>query len=89
MSDPAKESHLRSILKAFTWRIVATSTTATIAYFIIGDVTAALTIGGIEFFVKMFVYYLHERAWQVLPRGSVRKLVEAEDEAPQSDGASA
>ena len=66
------ESHLRSVMKAFTWRIVATTTTTTIAYFITGTVEAALTIGGIEFFVKMLVYYLHERAWQILPRGSIR-----------------
>tara|TARA_Y100000004_G_C8816596_1_gene370046 strand:+ start:295 stop:417 length:123 start_codon:yes stop_codon:yes gene_type:complete len=34
-----------------------------VAYFIIGDVSAALAIGGVEFFIKMVVYYLHERAW--------------------------
>lgn len=69
------ESHLRSILKGLTWRILATATTVTIAYFIIGDVSSALTIGGIEFFGKLLLYYFHERAWQMVPRGSVRRLV--------------
>tara|TARA_R110002072_G_scaffold89232_4_gene199948 strand:+ start:75577 stop:75813 length:237 start_codon:yes stop_codon:yes gene_type:complete len=59
----AKESHLRSILKAFSWRIVATATTATIAYFVTGEIVTALTIGSIEFFLKMFIYYAHERVW--------------------------
>jgi len=46
----------------------------TIAYFITGEVNQALTIGGIEFFGKLLIYYLHERAWQLAPRGSLRKV---------------
>jgi uncharacterized membrane protein len=57
------ESHLRSILKAFSWRIVATLTTAVIAFFVTGDITTAITIGGIEFILKMAIYYFHERLW--------------------------
>ena len=69
--DP-RESHLRSFLKTFSWRIIATTTTVTIAYFVIGDISPALKVGAIEFFAKMVIYYLHERAWQLVPRGSVR-----------------
>lgn len=69
-----RESPLRSLLKALSWRIVATTTTALIAYFITGDVTLALSIGGIEFVLKFFIYYAHERAWQLVPRGSIRQL---------------
>lgn len=76
------ESHLRSILKAFSWRIVATSTIIAIAYFTIGDISIALEIGFIEFFIKMLLYYLHERAWQMAPRGSIRQMFGKEkDEA--------
>jgi uncharacterized membrane protein len=67
-----KESHLRSALKGFTWRIVATTTTIIIAYFITGEVGLALSIGAIEFVGKIFIYYLHERIWQAIPRGGVR-----------------
>ena len=69
-----KESHLRSILKGFTWRIIATSTTITVAYFVTGEVSSAFKIGGIEFVGKIFIYYLHERAWQQAPRGFIRRL---------------
>ena len=69
-----KESHLRSILKGITWRIIATLTIIIIAYFKTGDVTLALEIGAIEFFIKFALYYLHERAWQLAPRGSIRQL---------------
>jgi len=62
MADSIK----RSIAKSLTWRITATLTTILIAYFIIGDVTTAMTIGGIEFFAKMLIYFLHERAWNMM-----------------------
>jgi uncharacterized membrane protein len=70
-----KESHLRSILKGITWRVIATSTTISIAYFITGQIGDALKIGAIEFVGKVFIYYLHERAWQLVPRGKIRSLV--------------
>ena len=73
MENIHKESHLRSILKGLTWRVVATTTIILIAYFAIGDVQMALQIGFIEFFVKLLLYYLHERAWQSIPRGGIRK----------------
>lgn len=58
-----KESKLRSLLKAITWRITATLTTILIAWMLIGDVSVAMAIGSIEFFAKFVIYYLHERAW--------------------------
>ncbi len=69
-----KESHLRSLLKAFTWRILATMTTALIAYFITGEIDTALMIGGLEFILKFAIYYIHERIWQLAPRGSIRRI---------------
>ena len=71
---PYRESRTRSILKGLTWRVLATTTTVLIAWFIGRDVKTALTIGGIEFFAKFFIYYMHERAWQSVPRGKIRSL---------------
>jgi len=70
----ARESHLRSILKGITWRILATTTTTIIAYFVTGEIGMALSIGAIEFVGKVFIYYLHERAWLLVPEGGVRKF---------------
>lgn len=67
-----KESRLRSVLKAFSWRIVATSTLIGIAYFTTGDISLALEMGFIEFFLKFLLYYMHERAWQMAPMGTIR-----------------
>lgn len=69
-----RETRLRSVLKGLTWRILATTTTGIIAFFVTGDVRGALAIGGVEFVAKFGIYYLHERAWQAAPRGSFRRL---------------
>jgi len=69
-----KESRIRSLMKGLTWRILATLTLIGIAYFKTGDITFALEIGAIEFIIKFFLYYLHERAWQMAPRGSIRSI---------------
>ncbi|MFQ5780072.1 MAG: DUF2061 domain-containing protein [Nitrospiria bacterium] len=57
-----------------SWRIVATATTIAIAYLITGKTSIALEIGAIEVFAKILFYYLHERAWQILPRGTIRRI---------------
>ena len=69
------ETRSRTFIKTISWRIVATTTTMIIAYFVFGNVSAALTVGGIEFFAKMVIYYFHERLWQLVPRGTVRKIM--------------
>jgi uncharacterized membrane protein len=70
-----KESRLRSILKGLSWRVIATATIIIIAYFKTGDVSLALEIGAIEFFIKFMLYYGHERVWQQIPRGKIRSIV--------------
>jgi uncharacterized membrane protein len=72
--DPVRESHFRSIMKGVTWRVIATGTTVSIAYFITGEVHQALKIGGLEVAAKIMIYYLHERAWQTVPRGTIRQI---------------
>ncbi len=61
------DSHVRSLAKALSWRIVATLTTSIIAYIVTGSLDTAVLIGGVEFVLKFVIYYLHERAWQVVP----------------------
>jgi uncharacterized membrane protein len=63
----SKETRARSLLKALSWRIVATVTTAIIAYVITDEIDTAVAIGSIEFVLKFFIYYAHERAWQSAP----------------------
>jgi len=37
-----------------------------------GEWRLAVAIGAVEPFVKIVIYYLHERLWQLVPRGTVR-----------------
>ncbi len=75
-----KESKLRSVIKAITWRLIATATTFTLAFFIFSgtgcdDVLQKSSIvAGLELVIKLAIYYLHERAWQMVPRGTVRHV---------------
>lgn len=57
------DSNAKSLLKTISWRLVGTIDTIVIAYFITGEFTVALSIGSIEVFSKMILYYFHERAW--------------------------
>lgn len=74
-STEMRESHLRSVLKAVTYRIIGTITTGILAYAVTGDFRISVTIAALEPLVKTVVYYLHERIWQLVPRGSVGRLL--------------
>ncbi len=69
-----KESHARSILKGVSWRFIGTITTVVVAYLLTDEIGPSLQIGGIEVITKFVLYYLHERAWQLVPRGGFRKI---------------
>jgi len=57
------ESRLKSLIKGISWRIIGTIDTLVVAFVITGDTVKSLSIGGIEVFTKIFLYYLHERLW--------------------------
>ena len=68
-----KDTHLRSVSKGISWRIIATITTVTIVYLITGEISTALEIGAIEVIAKIIIYYVHERVWLLVPHGIIRK----------------
>lgn len=69
------DKHYRSVVKAISWRTVGTIDTMIVSYFITGNLVMAVSIGSIEVITKMFLYYLHERAWDKTNFGRV-KVVE-------------
>jgi len=75
MAKYRRESHARSLIKGASWRVVATTDTivvvAIVTSFTSGgmNIAHALAIGGIEFFLKYAIYYLHERVWEGLRKG--------------------
>jgi uncharacterized membrane protein len=102
--NPYKESHWRSITKAITWRLIATTTTFLITYFVLLStekakipdeimdkaakeiarqeakdkaITKAFYFAGsvaiLDLILKLFLYYLHERVWQSVDKGWIKK----------------
>ncbi|MBM4029971.1 MAG: DUF2061 domain-containing protein [Planctomycetes bacterium] len=66
------DKHYRSIIKALSYRLTGTLTTILISFLISGRFTVAISIGVIELFTKIALYYLHERAWNHIPLGRVQ-----------------
>ena len=65
MADSSK----RSVVKTFTWRMLATFTTFVISWAITGNIYMGLGIASIEFWAKLVLYYLHERGWNKIKWG--------------------
>ncbi|MFM9986423.1 MAG: DUF2061 domain-containing protein [Flavobacteriales bacterium] len=65
---PSKDK-FRHILKALSYRIYSTFITITIAALVTGNTALAFAIGGVDFTIKIFTYYLHERIWHYIPYG--------------------
>lgn len=86
----SKESPLRSMLKAISWRVIASGTTFIIVFVIFRRYTehnfdeviqTASFITGIELVAKLVIYYLHERLWINISwgknwRANARKKIE-------------
>lgn len=64
-----KESHLRSLIKAISWRVFGTIATMLIAYFFTHKLNLTLYIGLFEFSSKIGLFYLHERLWNATSLG--------------------
>jgi uncharacterized membrane protein len=67
-----KDDPIRSLLKAISWRVIASGTTFIISYFIFSNYSeqsrseameTASYITAIELVAKLLIYYLHERLW--------------------------
>ncbi len=57
------DKHSRSVIKAFSWRFFGAIDTFLIALFFTGHAGVSGLIGGTELITKIFLYYLHDRAW--------------------------
>jgi uncharacterized membrane protein len=62
----AQPTHSHSLAKVVSWRVMATATMALTAFAITGEIDTALMIGGIELFLKIGIYYLHEPFWLLM-----------------------
>jgi uncharacterized membrane protein len=60
------DSQGKSVVKAISWRIIGTIDTILISWWLTGTLSIALSIGSIEIFSKFFLYYGHERLWNLI-----------------------
>jgi uncharacterized membrane protein len=73
-----EESHIRSVIKGVSWRVVGTIDTIIIASFWTGDYSKAMKIGITEVVTKIGLYYFHERIWMHFMRKSAIQQSNAE-----------
>lgn len=70
------ESRLRSVVKAITWRVIATLTTFILAYSVFQNtgcdnvLEKSTLVAGLELIIKLVIYYFHERIWLMVPLGT-------------------
>ncbi|MCG6537783.1 MAG: DUF2061 domain-containing protein [Syntrophales bacterium LBB04] len=66
------EKQYRSLIKATSWRALGTVDTVIVAFLVTGKIKLAVSIGGIELFTKIFLYYMHERIWNRISLGRIQ-----------------
>ena len=71
----ATESHLRSLIKALSWRVTALIITVAVVKVVTGDTGVAAAVGGADALVKIGLYYFHERIWNRIRLGRGRRIV--------------
>jgi uncharacterized membrane protein len=74
MAKYIRASHIRSILKGISWRIIATADTILVVLFVtcifdVCSIESAIKIGFAEFLLKLAIYYVHERIWENKRKG--------------------
>lgn len=67
------EKPIRSLTKALSWRILATSTTMFLVFIFTGDLLISGGVGLSELSLKILVYYIHERVWNIIRFGRTQK----------------
>jgi adenylylsulfate kinase len=66
------ETHLRSIVKATTWRIGGLLVTFFVALAVTRKFEVAVSIGLADTVIKLAAYYVHERAWLKVGFGRIK-----------------
>ena len=68
------DSARRSIAKTLTWRALAVTVTACVAWAATGNLGVGVSIGMLDSLVKLVGYYAHERLWNRIGFGTAAQL---------------
>ena len=69
MNNYNREAHIRSIMKAVSYRLLAAVATGTIAFVFTRRLDISLGIAAVEAVAKIICYYIHERLWSFIKFG--------------------
>jgi len=67
-----RELRKRTLAKTVVFRVLATLITVVLVYILTGKVILSLGVGGLEAILKIFLYYIHERAWNKIEWGQTK-----------------
>lgn len=71
------ESHGRSLLKAFTWKLIASFISFSVLYYETRDIAQSLKFSATVFCIGLVAYYIHERLWNAVHWGKQRLPTES------------
>lgn len=66
------ETHLRSVFKAVTWRVLGTLATTSLVFAFTRKLVLSVAVGALEFLSKVGLYWLHERVWDRVRLGRIQ-----------------
>ena len=73
-----QDTHLRSIIKAVSWRLWGTLITMLVTFFFTHKINLVIYVGIVEVTSKIFLFYTHERIWNFISFGQqLKKLSKA------------
>lgn len=80
----SSDTYRRTVIKAFTYRVLCTSTTLIVVLFVTGQASTALTIAGVDTVIKLFEYVAHERLWIWVDRRHIPRAAASAMAAPDA-----
>jgi len=70
----APNAHLRSLVKAVSWRVVGSMDTFVLSLIVTGSGKLAISIASVEALTKIALYYVHERVWRAVAWGRLEAV---------------
>jgi len=69
MKNQIKETHIRSIIKAVSYRLLGSGATGLLTWIVTQKLDFAFFVSIGDFAIKIILYYLHERIWSRIKWG--------------------
>jgi len=67
------ESNVRSLAKAVSYRVLGSAGTAVVVYVFSGNLPLSAGVGALDIFLKIGLYFVHERIWNYIPFGRPKR----------------